>query len=136
MNPEHKLYHPKWYRTRMPIFWWVAKYSFTKFIARELTSLAVAYSAVFLLVQIVVLSRGEETYERFLGLLQLPPVLIFHGFVLLVLVFHTVTWLNLAPKALVLHVGGRRVPDQAVVASHYLAWLTASGLLGWFLLGR
>ncbi len=132
MNPNYKLYHPKWYRTRTPIFWWLGKFSYTKFISRELTSLAVAYSAVFLLLQIWALSRGEETYQRFLGLLQLTPVLVIHLLVLLVLLFHSVTWLNLAPKALVLHV----VPDRAVVVAHYAAWLLATGLVAWYLLGK
>ena len=109
--------------------------SYTKFIFRELTSLAVAYSVVLLLTQIWVLSLGEEAYERFTTLLQSPPALIFNGLVLLVLLFHTVTWLNLAPRALVVHLGGRRLPDTAVLAAHYLAWLLASGLVAWVLLG-
>ena len=119
----------------MPIFWWLRQLSYIKFIVRELTSLAVAYSAVLLLTQIWVLSRGEEAYERFAALLQSPPALILHGLVLLALLFHTVTWLNLAPRALVVRLGGRRLPDAAVLAAHYLALLLASGLVAWVLLG-
>ena len=67
--------------------------------------------------------------------LRAPPILVFHGFVVLFLLFHTVTWLNLAPKALVLHVRGKRVPDAAVLAAHYAAWLAATVLLVWLLVG-
>lgn len=120
----------------MPIFWWLGKLSYTKFITRELTSLAVAYSAIILLVQIWVLSRGRDAYEHFVRWLQSPVALILHTVVVLVLLFHTFTWLNLAPKALVLRVGGRRVPDQAVLAAHYLGWVAATSLVIWYLLGR
>lgn len=131
MNPDYKLYHPRWYRTRMPIFWWLGKLSYTKFIIRELTSLAVGYAAILLLVQIWALSRGH--YDRFESWLQTPFVLIVHGLVLLVLLFHSITWLNLAPSALVLRIGGRRIPDRAVLIAHYLGWIAASGLVYWYL---
>jgi fumarate reductase subunit C len=99
VNPDYKLYHPKWHRMRMPIFWWLGELSYTKFIVRELTSLAVGYAAVILLIQIWILSRGKDAYARFLEWLQSPFALIVHTLVLLILLFHTITWLNLAPKA-------------------------------------
>ena len=70
MNPDYKLYHPKWHRRRIPIFWWLKKLAFTKFIIRELTSLAVCYTAILMLVQIWVLSQGEAFYERWLAWLS------------------------------------------------------------------
>lgn len=134
MNESYKIYHPKWHRERTPIFWWLKKLSYTRFITRELTSLGVAYAAVLLLVQLWVVSRGEAAYERFLAVLATPPALLFHALVLLALLFHTITWLNLAPKALVLRLRGRRLPDAAIVAAHYAAWVVATGLVAWFLL--
>ena len=134
-NPKYELYHPKWYRTRYPIFWWLEKLPYAKFITRELTSLAVGYTAILLMAEIWVLSKGPEAHERFDGLLQSPPMLIVHGIVLLSLLYHSVTWLNLAPRALVLHVGRKRVPDAAVLAGHYLAWLVATILVVWFFVG-
>ena len=135
-NPKYELYHPKWYRKRYPIFWWLERIAYTKFITRELTSLAVGYAAMLLMLQVWVLSRGPEAYDRFRGLLQSPPVLIFHGIVLSFLLFHSITWFNLAPKALVLRLGHRRVPDAAVLIGHYAAWLTATALVVWYLVGR
>jgi fumarate reductase subunit C len=133
VNPDYKLYHPKWYRPRMPIFWWLGKLSYTKFIVRELTSLAVGYAAVMLIIQIRMLSRGSDAYGGFVAWLQTPFALIVHTLVLLVLLVHTITWLNLAPKALVLRIGGRRVPDEAVLVGHYLAWIAASVLVVFYL---
>ncbi len=134
VNPRYKPYHPRWYRRRMPIFWWLGKLSYTRFISRELTSLAVAYAAILLLVQTWALGRGEAVYSRFLEAVQSTPLVILHIFVFAVLLFHTITWLNLAPKALVIRVAGRRLPDALVVAGHYLAWLGVSALVAWALL--
>lgn len=135
MNPDYRLHHPKWHRQRMPIFWWLGKLSYTKFITRELTCLAVAYAVLLLLAEIVIMAHSEGAHERFLRLLAAPPVLAFHLLVCAALVFHTVTWLNLAPKALVVRLGGRRLPDWAVVAGHYTLWLAASLAVVWLLRG-
>ena len=134
LNPDYTEYHPKWYRPRMPIFWWLGKRPYTKFIARELTSVFVAYSAVLLLLQLWFLSRGPEEYGRFVAWLQLRPVIALHVVVLIALLFHTVTWLNLAPKALVLRLGGRRVPPTVVLLMHYAVWVVASGAVAFLLL--
>ncbi len=136
MNPDYRLHHPKWYRPRMPIFWWLKKLPYTKFILREMTSLAVVYAVVLLLLQLVALSRGEAAYTRFLDVLRRPGLLAVHTVVLLGLVFHTVTWLNLAPRALVLRLRGKKVPDRLILAGHYLAWLAVTALIAWGLVGR
>jgi fumarate reductase subunit C len=131
VNPKYQLYHPKWYREDYPIFWWLEKLAYGKFIVRELTSLAVGYTAVLLMFQLWVLSQGQETYQHFLRHLQSTPVMIFHGVVLAFLLFHSVTWFNLAPKALVLRLGHRRIPGALVLSGHYAAWLAATALVIW-----
>ena len=136
VNPSYRLYHPKWYRERYPIFWWLQKFAYGKFILRELTSLAVGYAAVLLMIEIWVLSEGQEAYTRFQELLVSPAMLIFNGVALLLLLFHSVTWLNLAPKALVVHLGRKRIPDLAVLLGHYAAWLVATGVVVWSVVGR
>ncbi len=135
MNPDYTPYHPKWHRRRMPIFWWLGSGPYIRFITRELTSLFVAYAAVLLLAQLWILSRGPAAYERFLEWLASPAVLVAHAVVWLALLFHTVTWLWLAPKALVVQLRGRRVPNALVAAVHYGAWVIASGLVAWFVMG-
>jgi fumarate reductase subunit C len=134
-NPTYKRHHPRWHRERMPIFWWLAKLSYTRFISRELTSLAVAYAALLLLVQVWALARGLEAYGRFVGFLRSPAALAFHTLVVLGLLFHTLTWLHLAPKALVVRLGRRRLSDGVVLLAHYGAWIVASGLVAWALVG-
>lgn len=110
----------------MPIFWWVGKRAYAKFISRELTSVFVAYGAVLLLVQAWAVAEGPDAYARVTAWLERPPVIVLHVVVLAALLFHTVTWLNLAPQALALRVGGWRVPRRVVLAAHYMAWLAAT----------
>jgi fumarate reductase subunit C len=118
----------------MPIFWWLRKAAYFRFIARELTSLAVIYAAVLLLVQLRALARGPEAYARFVAWLRAPVVTGAHAVVLAALLLHTITWLHLAPRALVVRIRGKRVPDAVVLAGHYAAWLGASAVAAWVLL--
>lgn len=134
-NPKYAPYRPRAYRRRMPIFWWLGKAPYTKFIVRELTSLAVAYGALLLLLLAGSAARGPEAFDSILAWLGRPWVVAVNLLAFLAILFHTVTWLNLAPKALVLKAGGKRVPDRAVLAAHYVAWAVASGLVVWSLLG-
>ncbi len=136
MNPDYKLFHPKWHRTRIPIFWWLRRVAYTKFITRELTSVFVAYAALLLLWQLWALARGLDAYTRFVTWLEHPIVSVAHVAMLIAVLFHTITWLNLAPKALVLRAGKKRVPNVVVLLAHYGAWLGASALFVWILTGR
>ena len=41
---------------------------------------------------------------------------------------HAVTWFNLAPKAMVIRMRGRRIPPRSVAAAHFTAWAVASAV--------
>jgi len=135
VRASYELYRPRWYRRRMPIFWWLRKGSYVWFITRELTSLAVGYTAAMMVAAVWALGRGEAAWAGFTGALASPLVVAFHALVLAVLLFHTLTWLHLAPKAMVVRLGARRVPDGAILVGHYLGWAAASALVAWALLG-
>jgi len=136
VNPEYQPYHPKWYRPKVPIFWWLRQRAYVTFIARELTSVLVAYSAVLLLVMAVAVDRGGPDYVAFVDWLSRPAVVALHVAVLLGLLFHTITWLNLAPMAIVVKAGGRTVPAVAILIGHYAAWVACSAVVAWVLVGR
>ncbi|MDZ7343830.1 MAG: fumarate reductase subunit C [candidate division KSB1 bacterium] len=133
-NPQYTKYHPKWHRVRMPIFWWVHKWVHTKFILRELTSVAVALYAVVLLFQIRAVAQGPEAYTHFLVWLQTPVSIGLHAIAFLFVLFHSVTWFNLAPRALVLRIGQKRIPDAMIAASNYVAWIIFSAAIAWRML--
>jgi fumarate reductase subunit C len=128
-------HHPRWYRARMPIFWWLRGRPYVLFITRELTSVAVGYAALLLLVEVWLLGAGPEAHAAFRALLARPGVVVFHGLVLLAVTYHAVTWIGLAPRALVLRFGNRRVPPALVLGAHYGAWAAASATVLWLLAG-
>jgi fumarate reductase subunit C len=133
-EPPYTLYHPRWYRRRVSVWWWLQNRSYSGFVLRELTSVFVAFFAVVYLWQLRALAQGPEAYERFLARLRTPLFLALDTVTFLFVLFHTITWFNLTPKAMVLRVRGKRVPDWAIVGSNYVAWLVLSGTVAFVLL--
>ena len=123
---RHTPYHPKWYRRRVSVWWWLESWNYTRFVVRELTSVAVAFFAVVTLVQVRSLGDGPQAYARFLALLASPPLLLLHGVALVLVLYHSITWFNLAPTAMVVRIKGRRVPDVVIAGANYAAWLALS----------
>lgn len=119
-------YHPKWYRRRVSVWWWLKSGPFVLFVLRELTSVFVAFVSLVLLFTVKSVARGPESYERFLHRMSNPFLLGLSVLALVFVLFHTITWFNLAPKAIVVRVGGKRLPDWAVAASNYAAWVVVS----------
>lgn len=132
--PSYTRFHPQWYRVRMPIFWWVRRWVHARFILRELTSVFVAYYALVMLIQVRAVGLGEQAYAQFSVWLETPTALILNAVAFLFVAYHTVTWLRLAPRALVIRLGGRRVSDAAIVAGNFLALGVASIFVAWILL--
>jgi fumarate reductase subunit C len=129
--PVYTEYHPRWYRPRTSTYWWLKRPSYLAFILRELSSLAVAWFVVYLLLLVRAVSRGERSYHQFLGWSASPGVLLLNFVCLLFVVFHAVTWFNLAPQAMVVRLRGQRVPGTWIAAANYAAWALVSGLVAW-----
>lgn len=131
---DYTLYHPRWYRRRVSVWWWLQKRSYTGFVLRELTSVFVAFFAVVFLWQLRALAQGPDAYARFLAQLGTPFFLALDTVAFLFVVFHAVTWFNLTPKAMAVRVRGKRVPDWIIVGSNYAAWLVVSAVVAIVLL--
>ena len=135
-TPIYTRYHPRWYRRRVSTYWWSGQWSYLKFILRELTSLTVAYFVVIMLLQLAALNRGPDAYARFQIWLKTPVAVVLNVIALLFVLFHTITWFNLAPHAMGLRIRGKRVPAIAIAGPNYVLWLAVSALVAWFILGR
>jgi succinate dehydrogenase subunit C len=127
-------YHPRWYRRRVSVWWWLQNRSYTGFVLRELSSVFVALFAAVTVWQLRALAEGPEAHARFLALLGTPFFLVLHGVAFLFVLFHSVTWFNLAPKAMVVRFKGKRVPDAWVAGANYAAWAGLSAAVAWLLL--
>ena len=130
--PHHyTAYHPQWYRRRMSVWWWLKDPAYTKFVAREMTSVFVAFFALLYLWQLRAVAEGPDEYARFMARLKTPPFLFLDAVALLFVLFHTITWFNLTPTAMVVRVKGKRVPDRIVAGSNYVVWVIVSGIVAW-----
>lgn len=135
MSEPYTDYHPRWLRTRVSTYWWLTRRSYLAFIARELSSVFVAWFVVYLLRLIRAVAQGPSAYERFLDWSAHPSVLLLNLVTLFFVMFHAITWFNLAPQAMVVRLRGKRLPGSLITASNYAAWAAASALVAWLLLG-
>jgi succinate dehydrogenase subunit C len=133
-GPHYTLYHPRWYRRRVSVWWWLKKGSYALFVLRELTSVFVAFVAVVYLWQVRVIGQGPEAYGQFLARLKTPPFLLVNAITFVFVLFHAITWLNLTPAAMVVRVRGKRVPDWVILGGNYAAWLVLSAAVAVLLL--
>jgi fumarate reductase subunit C len=131
MSPNHAYtdYHPRWLRRHVSTYWWLERRSYFAFILREASCLFVAWFVAYLLLLVRAVSAGAASYEAFLAWSAQPSILTLNIVGFAFLVFHAITFFDAAPQALVLHVGGRRIPGTAVIAAHYAAWAGASLLI-------
>ena len=134
-DAAYREFHPQWYRTRVSPYWWLTQWSYAKFMLRELSSVFVAYFIVITLMQVQALGQGRGEYEGFQELMTHPFVVLLNLVAFLFLLLHTITWFHLTPRVIVLRLGGKRLPDAAIIAPSYVAWLVISGVVAWFVLG-
>jgi fumarate reductase subunit C len=134
MSAGYTEFHPRWYRRRMSVFWWVGRRSYLIFVLRELSSVFVAWSVVFLLLLIHAVGQGGTQYRQFVHLSGDPWMLALNVVTLAFLVFHALTWFNLAPQAMVVRLRGKRVPRSWIAGAHYAAWALLSALAAWLIL--
>ena len=130
-SPQHTPYHPRWYRRRMSVWWWLKDVAYTKFVLREGTSVFVAFFALLYLWQLHPIAQGPDAYARSIERLRTPLFLTLDTVALVFVLFHTITWFNLTPTAMVVRMKGKRVPDRIVAGSNYVVWVLVSAVVGW-----
>jgi fumarate reductase subunit C len=128
-------FYPELHRPRVSTFWWVHQRSYLVFILRELSSVFVAWSVVYVLLLVNAVRLGDDRYREFLDWSARPWLLVLNVVALAFLLFHAVTWFNLTPKAMAPRVRGTRVPPAAIAASVYVGWAVVSAFVFWLLVG-
>src|SRR5215469_2502378 len=105
-SPSYTEFHPRWYRPKISTYWWLGRWAYVKFILRELSSVAVAWTVALILAQVWSLIRGPEAYSQFVRVMSSPWMIAVNVIAFAFLLLHSITWFNLAPKAMVVRVGG------------------------------
>src|SRR5207244_11787802 len=117
MSARYTEFHPRWYRPRMSVFWWVGRRSYLIFVLRELTSVFVAWSIVFLLLLIHAVSQGSGQYQQFLNLSGNAWMLALSVVTLAFVVLPGLTWFNPAPQAMLCRLRVKRVACALVAGA-------------------
>jgi fumarate reductase subunit C len=132
-QPVYSEYHPRWLRRKPSTYWWLEKRAYIAFISRELSSIFIAWFIVYLLLFIRAVSRGDSSYQAFLAWSRHPVVMALNIVTFLFVTFQAFTWFNLAPKAMVVHLRGKKLPGSLISASNYGAWVVATAFVLWLL---
>ena len=119
------------YRPTVPVLWWTRKLSYFVFVMRELSSLFIAWLVLYLLLFVRAVGRGETAYADFLDWATSPWLVVLNVVAFAFLVLHTITWFSLTPQAMVLAVGGRRVPPAAIIGAQYVGLGIVSVFVYW-----
>lgn len=126
---------PQPYRPPVSRFWWLHRRSYLLFVLRELSCVFVAWFVVFLLLMVDAVHAGDDSYQRFLDWSARPWVLILNVVALAFVLLHAITWFNLAPKAMAVRMGGKRLAPRSVAAAHFAAWAVVTAVAAWIVLG-
>lgn len=122
------------YHQPVSAFWWLKRRAYLLFMLRELSSVFIAWFVVYLLMLVRAIGAGPDDYQRFLDWSSRPLVIVVNLVAFAFVLLHSITWFNLAPMAMVVRVGGRRVHPGAVLAGHYLLWAALSAVIAWLVL--
>ena len=112
----------KEYIRPMPANWWMMKKAYVLFIVREMTCVFVGGYAVFLLV----LASKAGDPDAFAKLLNSPFLIALQILALPMLLYHSITWINLTPKVLVVWRGEERVNPLLIAGAHHVLWAIIS----------
>jgi fumarate reductase subunit C len=122
------------YKRPISPLWWTKKTNYTLFILRELTSVFIWVYLLFYLEQLSRIAQGTESYLTFRDERSSFGWILFHIVALIAAVYHTVTFFNVSPQAIVVRMGEEKVPPAFIVGPQYAAWLTISGVIAWIVL--
>ena len=118
-----------------PLFWWLHRRSYLRVRAAR------TVQRVRRLVRRVPAAagrRGSRGRRRLPGVPRWsgqPWLLTLNVVALAFVLLHAITWFNLAPKAIVVRLRGRRLPPEPVAAAHFAAWAVVSAIVAWIVLG-
>jgi succinate dehydrogenase subunit C len=114
--------------------WWRRDSFFLWYMARELTAPFVALYSVILLVTVMRLAQGRESFDAWVANLRGEGFIFLHVVLFLVFLYHTWTWFAIMPKTMPpIVVGGRRLAPGEITGAGIAASVVVSiALLAFF----
>lgn len=111
--------------------WYLGNARYRRYMLREVTCLLVGFYCFLMIWALAALAGGSaERWEAFLASQQNTAMLVVHAAALVYyLVYMTFDWFKLAPKAMPVWLGEKKLPDRAIVIGHYAAWAIVTLLI-------
>ncbi|QQN34422.1 fumarate reductase subunit FrdC [Rahnella aceris] len=107
------------YVREMKASWWKNLPFYRFYMLREGTAVPAVWFSLLLLAGVCSLRNGPESWAGFVNFLQNPVVLLINLIALLAALLHTKTWFELAPKASILVVKGKKMGPEPVIAGFW-----------------
>ena len=113
--------------------WYMRNGRYKIYMMREMTCLLVGVYSMLLIFGLAALAEGSaERWNAFLASQQNSAMVTFHALALIYfLIYQTFAWFELAPKAMPLQLGEKKLPDSYIVIAHYIAWAVLSAIIFW-----
>ena len=111
--------------------WYMRNGRYKVYMLREMTCLLVGFYSFLVIFGLAALSSAER-WNAFLASQQNAAMIAFHGFALIYfLIYQTFAWFELAPKAMPLQIGEKKLSDSYIVIAHYIVWAVLSAFIFW-----
>jgi len=113
--------------------WYMRKGRYKIYMLREMTCLLVGFYSFLVIYGLAALAEGSaQRWNEFLPPQQTPLMIAVHGIALIYfLIYQTFAWFELAPKAMPLQIGEKKLADSYIVIAHYIAWAVVSAFIFW-----
>lgn len=113
--------------------WYMRNGRYKVYVLRELSSFLVMFYTFLMIFALAALAKDSpEHWNSFLASQQSTGMVIFHGLALLYfLFFQTFPWFKLAPKAMPVQVGEKKLPDGYIIGGHYVVWVVVTVFIFW-----
>lgn len=113
--------------------WYMRNGRYKVYMLREMTSLLVGFYTFLTIFALAALSANSpQAWNSFLASQQNQAMVVFHALALLYfLMYQTFPWFKLAPKAMPVQIGEKKLPGSYIVIGHYIAWVVASAIIFW-----
>jgi len=111
--------------------WYLRNGRYKVYMLREVTCLLVGFYSFLMIYGLAALSQETpQAWNAFLASQQNAFMTIVHAVALLYfLLYQTFAWFELAPKAMPLQLGEKKLPGSVIVIAHYVAWAILSGII-------
>ena len=106
--------------------WFLGHARYKRYMAREVTCIFLFGYTFLLIFALGVLANGPVAFQEFLNALRSPLGVLFNLAVLVMAVYHSITWFSVTPQAMPIQRGEEFVAGNLIVNAHYGAWAVVS----------